>query len=65
MLAYPKLAKLHTILIRREILRILDNEVKLKKKKIKIKIKRILEQGILQDYYFFLKKGKTTQYTLN
>ena len=62
MLAYPKLAKLHTILIRREIRRILDNEVKLKKKK---KIKRILEQGILQDYYFFKKKGKTTQYTLN
>ena len=52
MLAYPKLAKLHTILIRREIRRILDNEVKLKKKKIK----RILEQGILQDYYFFFKR---------
>ena len=37
MLAYPKLAKLHTILIRREIRRILDNEVKLKKKKIQNK----------------------------
>jgi len=39
MLAYPKLAKLHTILIRREIRRILDNEVKFKKKKSKSKSK--------------------------
>ena len=52
MLAYPKLAKLHTILIRREIRRILDNEVKLKKNNNNKKIKRILEQGILQDYFF-------------